>query len=102
MTTIILDSPVPLVRGEDLPFEDGIPMETQQHRDEMFLLIESLNQHWRERSDVYIGGNMFVYFDPDQVKKRNFRGPDFFVVKGVTSRAARKSWVIWEENGLAP
>ncbi len=45
---------------------------------------------------------MFVYFDPQQSKKRNFRGPDFFVVKGVKDKKPRNSWVIWEEDFLSP
>jgi Uma2 family endonuclease len=68
----------------------------------MYLLINILSYFWRERRDVYIGGNMFVYFDPNQVKTRNFRGPDLFVVKGVKDNRPRKSWVVWEEGGLTP
>lgn len=90
------------VRGSDLPYADGIPMESSWHLDAMYLLIRILEYFWRERNDIYLGGNMFVYFDPDQVRTRNFRGPDFFVVKGVTDTSPRKSWVIWEEGGLTP
>ena len=92
----------PQVRGSDLPYEDGLPMESSWHLDAMYLLIRILEYLWRDRRDVYWGGNMFVYFDPNQVKTRNFRGPDFFVVKGVQDNSPRKSWVIWEEEGLAP
>jgi hypothetical protein len=46
---------------------------------------------------------MFIYFDPDQLKTRNFRGPDFFVVKGVRDNSRwREAWVLWEEEGLGP
>ncbi|MCP4700779.1 MAG: Uma2 family endonuclease, partial [Gammaproteobacteria bacterium] len=55
-----------------------------------------------DRNDVYIGGNMFVYFDPEQRKKHNFCGPDFFVVKGAAGKHWRDSWVLWEEDWLAP
>lgn len=89
--------------SENLIYEDGIPMESDWHRAAMNLLIEILLYFWRDRSDVYVSGNMFVYFDPNQLKTRNFRGPDFFVVKGVSdSERWRKAWVVWEENGLAP
>lgn len=88
---------------ENLIYEDGIPMESDWHRAAMNLLIEILTYFWRYRSDVYISGNMFVYFDPDQIKNRNFRGPDFFVVKGVADGDRwREAWIVWEENGLAP
>ena len=91
-----------MVRGVDLPYEDGVPLESSWHLDAMYLLINILSYFWRERRDVYIGGNMFVYFDPNQVKTRNFRGPDLFVVKGVTDNHPRQSWVVWEEDGLTP
>ena len=81
---------------ENLVYEAGIPMESDWHRAAMSLLIEILAYFWRGRQDFYVGGNMFIYFDPDQVKKRNFRGPDFFVVKGVTdSQRWREAWA-WD------
>jgi Uma2 family endonuclease len=90
------------VRGADLPYEDGVPLESSWYLDAMYLLISILRYFWRSRNDVYIGGNMFIYFDPNQVKSRNFRGPDFFVVKGVKDNSPRKSWVVWEEEDLTP
>ena len=102
MPVLTETQPRPFVRGSDLPYDDGIPMESSWHLDVMHLLIRILSYFWQERDDVYIGGNMFVYFDPNQVKTRNFRGPDFFVVKGVESNHHRNSWVIWEEGGLSP
>jgi Uma2 family endonuclease len=100
MATLIVDKPLP--RGADLPYDDGEPLESDWHLAAMTLLIQILRYSYRDRSDRYVAGNMFVYFDPDQVKTRNFRGPDFFVVKGVQSTHFRKSWVVWEENGLTP
>ncbi len=89
--------------SKNLIYEDGIPMESDWHRAAMNLLIEIITYFWRRRKDFYVGGNMFIYFDPDQIKKRNFRGPDFFVVKGVADNTRwRDAWVLWEEDGLAP
>ena len=102
MAALSLNKLISHVRGSDLPYEDGVPLESSWHLDAMYLLITILRYFWRDRTDIYIGGNMFVYFDPDQDKTRNFRGPDFFVVKGVTDNSPRKSWVVWEEAGLAP
>ena len=88
--------------GEDeLPYDDGEPMETARHRQQMQLLIETLSYHLSDRDDVYIGGNMFIYFSELQVKKNDFRGPDFFVVLD-TVRRERKSWVVWMEDGRMP
>jgi Uma2 family endonuclease len=100
MAVVTLDKPH--ISGLELPYEDSIPLESSWHLDAMYLLIQILSYFWRERADVYLGGNMFVYFDPEQVKTRNFRGPDFFVVKGVKDNSPRKSWVVWEEEGLTP
>ena len=81
---------------DELPYDDGIPMETERHKLQMDLLIEPLWNALQER-DVYIGGNMFVYYSLAQVRNPDFRGPDVFVVLDV-SRKERKSWVIWEEG----
>lgn len=84
----------------DLPCDDGIPMETQRHKVQMEMLIDTLSPALAERSDGYVGGNMFVYFSLAQVKNQDFRGPDFFAVLGVP-KTERRSWVVWEE-GKAP
>jgi len=86
----------------ELPAEDGIPLETNWHRIEMNLLIDSLHWHWRDRRDYFVGGNMFVYFSLQQVKNKDYRGPDFFVVKGTDGTRDRDSWIVWEEGGKYP
>jgi Uma2 family endonuclease len=85
---------------DELPSDDGIPMETQRHKLQMDLLIYPLIPWLKNREEGYVGGNMFVYFSSAQVKNQDFRGPDVFVVLGVP-KAERKSWVVWEE-GKAP
>jgi Uma2 family endonuclease len=85
---------------DDLPSSDGMPMETHRHVLQLSLLMDVLLLAWADRTDVFVGGNMFVYFSPDQVRTEDFRGPDLFVVQGV-SRRDRKSWVVWQE-GKAP
>ena len=82
--------------ADELPYDDGEPMETQRHVWQMLLLIQALEYHWVNRQDFFVGGNMFLYYSLDQVRNRDFRGPDFFVVQGV-ERGERKSWVMWEE-----
>jgi len=86
----------------ELPSEDGEPLESSWHRSEINLLIESLRVHWQGRTDFYAGGNMFIYFSLEQVRRGFYRGPDFFVVLGVDGSYARESWVIWEEGGKYP
>src|SRR4051794_36756462 len=85
---------LPRLPGEDdLPCSDGMPMETQFHVLQMTLLIQTLSHHWADRQDFHVGGDMFVYFSQDQVRKKDFRGPDVFVVLEVPRRL-RKSWVV--------
>ena len=86
----------------ELPTEDGVPLETSWHRMEINLLIEVLGYYWRQRSDFYCGGNMFLYYSLEQVRHRDYRGPDFFVVLGVDGSYLRKAWVVWEEGGRYP
>jgi Uma2 family endonuclease len=94
-------APVPPPGQDQLPAEDGEPMDTPRHRAQMQVLIDSLEDAWAERNDFYVGGNMFVYFSELQIKGHDFRGPDVFVVLD-TERKERKSWVAWEENGQLP
>jgi len=95
----ILASILALPKEEDLPYDDGEPMETARHRDQMLLLIESLRVSWAGRTGYYVGGNMFIHFDPQN--KRHFRGPDFFLVLDVEDRE-RRSWVVWQEGMRFP
>jgi Uma2 family endonuclease len=94
------DTPPRLPTQDDLPYDDGIPMETQFHLLQMQLLMDSLQDWLAEHPDTYVGGNMFLYFSAAQLRHNDFVGPDFFLVKGVSTEP-RKSWVVWEE-GKAP
>jgi Uma2 family endonuclease len=85
---------------DELPCDDGIPMETQRHKMQMDLLLDTLQFWLDQQEEGYIGGNMFIYFSTRQVRNQDFRGPDFFAVLGVPKKE-RKSWVVWEE-GKAP
>jgi len=97
LAALPLSDAVMRLTEDDLPYSDGIPMETEQHILQMFMLIETLRAYWKDRDDVYVVGDMFVYFSPDQVRTHDFRGPDVFVAQGVEKRL-RKSWVVWQEG----
>ena len=99
ITLVEHDVTLPPTQAE-LPYDDGIPMESQRHKVQMDLLIDTLLPWLAERSDGYVGGNMFVYFSMEQVRNKDFRGPDFLAVLGVPKKE-RLSWVVWEE-GKAP
>ncbi|MBD2145108.1 Uma2 family endonuclease [Sphaerospermopsis sp. FACHB-1194] len=81
----------------ELPYDDGIPMETQRHKLQLDILIDTIQPWLDQRTDGYVGGNMFVYYSLAQLKNQDFRGPDFFTVLGVPKKE-RLSWVVWEEG----
>ena len=80
---------------------DEPEMESSLHYLQLMLLVACLNWHWQDKTDYFIGANLTIYFSRQQLKKRDFRGPDFFLVKGVTNQP-RNSWVVWEEDGRYP
>jgi Uma2 family endonuclease len=86
----------------DLIFDDGVPMESNRHRIAMNVLIRSLQQGFADRNDFFVGGNMFIYYSAEQVRNRDYRGPDFFAVLDVDGTIPRQGWVVWEENGRYP
>jgi Uma2 family endonuclease len=88
-------------RSDALVVDDGEPMESARHFQQMALLILSLEFAWSDRTDFYAGGNMFLYFSETQARHNDFRGPDFYLVLG-TTRRERKAWVVWEEDGRTP
>ena len=81
----------------DLPCSDGDKMETFRHKLQMDILIETLQPWLRARSDGFVGGDMFVYYSLEQVKNKDFKGPDFYAAIGVP-KGERLSWVCWEEG----
>ena len=78
-----------------------IEMESTLHYLQLALLVSCLDWLWKDRTDYFIGGNLTIYFSRQQLRNRDFRGPDFFLVRN-TSKRPRKSWVVWEEEGKHP
>jgi Uma2 family endonuclease len=82
---------------DDLPYSDGIPLESHEHVLQNDLLTEPLDSLWAGKREFFVGSDMFLYFSTSQLKSESFRGPDVFVVLDVPNRP-RKSWVVWEEG----
>jgi Uma2 family endonuclease len=80
----------------EYPTTDGKPMaETDVHRKLMIEVIEILEGFFAEIADVYVSGNMLVYYD--EGKPRRHRAPDVFVVRGVPKHE-REIFKTWEEG----
>jgi len=88
----------------ELPYDDGEPMESDRHYEQMHLLTDSLKLWLGARDDWYVAGNRAVYFSLEQAKNQDFRAPDVIVVAGLEGggRTERLSWVAWEEGGRLP
>jgi Uma2 family endonuclease len=91
-------SAIPLKREVEYPSSDGKPMaETDTHRDEMVYLIEALRRWFRDAEDVYVSGNIFLYYvegDP-----RSSVSPDVLVAKGIAdAKEQHDIYRVWEEG----
>lgn len=80
----------------DYPESDGKPMaETDIHRREMIDLITTLTDFFRDRTDVYVAGNLFFYYEPGV--PRSVVAPDVFVVQHIP-KGLRRIYKLWEEG----
>jgi Uma2 family endonuclease len=104
--------PVPSMRSPRIPkistglWSDEPPFESDLHREQCYGLIRLIRWLFRpgtdrSRSDVYVAGNLTIYYSPNQKKSEFFRGPDVFVVLGVDPEP-RRSWTVWEEDDRYP
>ncbi len=82
-------------------WSDEPPLESDLHLQQIIILLSCLELLWQEKNDYYASGNLTIYYNEEQLKKRDFCGPDFFVVLD-TEKRPRKSWVVWGEGGKYP
>lgn len=81
------------------PESDGTPMaETDLHRNLILEIIFALSHFFRNDPNIYVSGNLFIYYDKKNSKKNI--APDVFVVRGVP-KGDRRVYYLWEE-GVAP
>lgn len=81
------------------PESDGKPMaETDIHRQLLSDLIGALETFFQNQPDLYVSGNLLIYYVEGNPKKRI--APDVFVARGVEKRQ-RRIYKLWEE-GIAP
>lgn len=78
------------------PESDGEPMaETDLHRKLMMDFILMLEDHFSDAKDVYVSGNLLMYYEEGNIYKSV--APDVFVVFGV-SKKDRRTYRTWEEG----
>ena len=73
--------------------------ESDQTRDYLVYATKVLSVFFETRSDVYVSGNLFIYYEegnPEMVV-----APDVFVVFGVDNRQ-RRIYKVWEEGDRTP
>ena len=87
---------LPTERAIFYPESDGKPMaETDIHRDLMLDIIEMLKNHFRARPDVYVSGNLLLYYEKGNPRKSV--APDVFIVLGIEKKQ-RRTYLLWEEG----
>lgn len=80
----------------EYPDIDGKPMaESDQAREYLTYAVKVLRIHFQDRSDVYVSGNLFIYYQ--EGNPRAVVAPDVFVVFGV-KKGDRRSYKTWEEG----
>lgn len=84
----------------EYPDEDGKPMaEGDAQRKSLTYCATALGIYFRERSNVYVAGNLFIYYE--QGNPEAVVVPDTFVVFGMNSDN-RRSYKTWEEGDKTP
>ncbi|HEU0173746.1 MAG TPA: Uma2 family endonuclease [Blastocatellia bacterium] len=72
--------------------------ETDLHRNLILEIVFALSHFFRNDPNVYVSGNLFIYYDKKNPKKNI--APDVFVVRGAP-KGDRRVYYLWEE-GVAP
>ena len=87
-------------REIEYPTSDGKPMaETELHLDDMIDTIQVLRDHFAAASDVYVCGNLLLYYEEGNPRKHV--SPDVLVALGVPKKPLRDYYLVWKE-GKAP
>lgn len=84
----------------EYPESDGLPMaESDIAREYLIYGIEALRIYFQNCPDVYVSGNLFIYYE--QGNPKAVIAPDVFVVLGVENKQ-RICYKTWEENNKVP
>jgi Uma2 family endonuclease len=87
---------LPLEQEIEYPTSDGQPMaETTLHRVVMSDMIEGLERRYAGVADVWVGGNLLLYYRKGDPKKSV--SPDVLLTRGIGKRY-RDTYLLWEEK----
>jgi Uma2 family endonuclease len=87
-------------REVEYPSGDGKPMaETEIHLEAMIDCIQVLKDHFTAQPNVYVGGNLLLYYV--RGNRRKHISPDVLVTVGVPKQPPRDYYLVWNE-GKAP
>ena len=79
----------------EYPSTDGKPVaESDFQRDYLFYAVGVLQQFFRTRQDVYVSGNLLLYYEEGNPAAAV--APDVFVVLGASNHR-RTSYLLWQE-----
>ena len=78
----------------EYPSSDGRPVAESDHQFiPLTYAANRLREHYREREDVYVAGNLLIYYEEGTQARV---APDVFVVLGAPRRK-RSSYLLWQE-----
>ena len=81
----------------EYPSSDGEPMaENKWQYVAMTDTVSVLENHFIDRTDVFVGGDMLMYYRMND--NRTQVAPDVFVVFGAAGKHFRDSWIVWREG----
>ena len=87
----------PVASGVIYPESDDEPMgETPIHRQQMADVIEMLGDRFAADDDVYISGNMMMYYVEGNPRKTV--SPDVFLTRGIPKLPERRVYLTWVEG----
>jgi Uma2 family endonuclease len=87
---------LPLEHEIEYPSSDGQPMaETTLHRKVMSDVIGGLERRFAEVADVWVGGNLLLYYEKGKPEKSV--APDVLLARGV-DKWDRNVYLLWEEK----
>lgn len=86
---------VPFSTAIHYPDSDGLPMaESDFQRKPLIYAVEALSVYFQGRDDVYVSGNLFIYYE--EGNPQAVVAPDVFVVMGA-GKHDRPSYLLWQE-----